>query len=106
MTLRDPGVKAASAGLPLRRRDFLALGSLAALAPLARSTAFAQDTADAAPRRQEAAAVLPLSIGYLEGSELLTNLRKLAPDLRVLTVVRRGQTFTAERRAAAGGPDP
>jgi hypothetical protein len=97
--LRYPGAKAASTGLPLRRRDFLALGSLAALAPLARSTAFAQGIADAAPRRQQAAAVLPLSIGYLEGSELLTNLRKLAPDLRVLTVVRRGQTFTAERRA-------
>jgi len=41
---------------------------------------------------------LPLSLGYLEGSELLSNLRKLDPDLRVLTVERRGNTFTAGRR--------
>ncbi|HEV3460377.1 MAG TPA: hypothetical protein VHG32_27860 [Thermoanaerobaculia bacterium] len=94
-------------GGALRRRDFLAIGSLAALTPLlpraaagssltgeaaAPATAGAGGTAPAAIR------TLPLSIGYLEGSELLSNLRKLQPDLTVLTVQRRGSTFTAGRR--------
>jgi hypothetical protein len=115
----DPGANAPPAGLPLRRREFLALGSLAALgrlaplAPLAHASTLAEGLTDGpataeagagaglAPAAVAAAAapVLPLSIGYLEGSEQLENLRQLAPDLRVLTVVRRGQTFTAERRA-------
>jgi hypothetical protein len=105
---RDPGVNAEPAGLPLRRRDFLALGSLAALAPLApvaRATTLAEGAAMAAvgPGQAVAAAaatqVLPLSIGYLEGSDQLQDLHHLAPDLRVLTVVRRGYTYTAARRA-------
>jgi hypothetical protein len=111
LTSRHPGGKVAAGGSTLRRRDFLALGSLAALAPLARRTALAEAapweqaaqasaaTAAAAEGIAAAAQVLPLSIGYIEGSELLNDLRHLAPDLRVLTVVRRGQTFTAERRA-------
>ncbi|HLX10769.1 MAG TPA: hypothetical protein VKY89_23170 [Thermoanaerobaculia bacterium] len=107
MTLRDDG--AAGRG-PLRRRDFLALGSLAALtpvvAPLFAPRAAAGATLDAAAPAAAAAAGtqadaaiqrLPLSVGYLEGSELLENLRKLPPDLTVLTVRRRGGTFTTGR---------
>ena len=101
---------------PLRRRDFLALGSAAALTPMVApwfarpagattladpSTGPAADGA-AAERRSghPPAPPLPLSIGYLEGSELLENLRKLQPDLHVLTVERRGGTFTAGRHIA------
>lgn len=98
---------------PLRRRDFLALGSAAALTPVltpwfarpAGATTLSgalTDPADATVdegRRgvPPAAQPRPLSIGYLEGSELLHNLRKLQPDLQVLTVERRGSTFTAGR---------
>jgi hypothetical protein len=115
---------------PLRRRDFLALGSVAALTPVVAPwfarpagattlagalTGPAEAGADAerlsgghppAPVSQP----LPLSVGYLEGSELLHNLRKLQPDLQVLTVERRGSTFTAGRhiqpshRYPAGDP--
>ena len=110
---------------PLRRRDFLALGSVAALTPVvapwfarpAGATALAgaltgpaDAGATAAEERRGAAPPLPLSVGYLEGSELLHNLRKLQPDLQVLTVERRGSTFTAGRhiqpshRYPAGDP--
>jgi hypothetical protein len=89
----------------LRRRDFLALGSLAALTPLLPRAASGSTLADAVTAPAEAGtaaaaapAVLPLSVGYLEGSELLSNLRKLQPDLTVLTVQRRGSTFTSGRR--------
>jgi hypothetical protein len=112
---RDP-MTACDDGAPrpgrLRRRDFLALGSAAALTPVmapwfARSagaaTLPAALTGDAAPGAagraggHPAVQVLPLSVGYLEGSELLQNLRKLQPDLQVLTVQRRGGTFTPGR---------
>lgn len=114
---------------PLRRRDFLALGSVAALTPVvapwfarpAGATTLAGPLTGpaegAAAERLSgghppapAAPPLPLSIGYLEGSELLENLRKLQPDLQVLTVERRGGTFTAGRhiqpshRYPAGDP--
>jgi len=99
---------------PLRRRDFLALGSAAALTPMvapwfarpAGATTLAgpltgpADAEAAAEGRRgvpPAAQPRPLSVGYLEGSELLANLRKLQPDLQVLTVERRGSTFTAGR---------
>jgi hypothetical protein len=92
-------------GSVLRRRDFLALGSLAALTPLltraaSASTLTGPETApaEAGTAAKAAPAVLPLSVGYLEGSELLSNLRKLQPDLTVLTVDRRGSTYTAGRR--------
>jgi hypothetical protein len=96
----------------LRRRDFLAWGSLAALAPLtpwmnraAAAAAITGGSAEAAAAggpegaggAAPAAQALQLSAGYLEGSEQLENLRKLRPDLRVLTVTRRGNTFQAER---------
>jgi hypothetical protein len=89
----------------LRRRDFLALGSLGALATWAPYLTFggreARAEALAEPAAAAAAAAeqpLPLSLGYLEGSEELQNLRKLPPDLRTLVVNRRGQTFVADRR--------
>ena len=103
----------------LRRRDFLALGSIGMLAPwlpgglraasaetLEGPAAAAAGSAAtvaggsrvAAGSTAAGARVLPLSLGYLEGSEEIDNLRKLPPDLRTLTVVRRGQTFVAERR--------
>jgi|GEM_PF-1256609 len=111
MTAHDDGAPRPG---PLRRRDFLALGSVAALTPVmapwfARSAGAATlpgpltgpADAGAAPQGQPAGnpamQVLPLSVGYLEGSELLQNLRKLQPDLQVLTVQRRGGTFTAGR---------
>jgi hypothetical protein len=100
---------------PLRRRDFLALGSVAALTPvvgpwlaarpagaatLTDALAGAADATPAAQARRRGhppAPALPMSIGYLEGSELLENLRKLQPDLTVLTVRRRGGTFSPGR---------
>ncbi|HVR07664.1 MAG TPA: hypothetical protein VMW75_06405 [Thermoanaerobaculia bacterium] len=97
---------AAPRGGALRRRDFLALGSLAALTPLVPRAAAAAGLAGPATAPAAAGAggnlapaiqTLPLSVGYLEGSELLSNLRKLQPDLTVLTVRRRGGTFTAGR---------
>ena len=92
---------------PLRRRDFLALGSLAALTPVmpamferaAGASELAGAAAQPAPERRPAPQpILPLSVGYLDGSEQLENLRKLAPDLTALTVVRRGNVFTTGRR--------
>jgi hypothetical protein len=96
--MKAPGDADASVP-PLRRRDFLALGSVAALAPW---MAWGSGRAAAAETSAEAAgaalgATLPLSIGYLEGSDELSNLRRLASDLAVLAVVRRGNTFTLGR---------
>jgi hypothetical protein len=101
---RDESGKA----MRLRRRDFLSLLALAPLAPcmerLAEATTFA-GAGDTAPDGGATAATTagiqyrPLSIGYLEGSEDLDNLAKLAPNLRVLTVVRRGATYTAGRHS-------
>src|SRR6202035_703815 len=94
MTLHNAGPGLAR----LRRRDFLALGSLAALTPLLPRAAHGSALPDALAAPAAQARPLPLSVGYLEGSELLSNLRKLQPDLTVLTVQRRGGTFTAGRR--------
>jgi hypothetical protein len=104
----------AGPGAPaLRRRDFLALGSIAALAPLTPllDRAAAATNLSAAPvappagpagegqaaHQPGASPKLPFSIGYLEGSQELSNLRKLDGDLRLLTVVRRSNTFTIGR---------
>ncbi len=110
---------------PLRRRDFLALGSAAALTPMvapwfarpAGATTLAEASADPADAAAEgrrgappAAQPRPLSVGYLDGSELLENPRKLQPDLQVLSVERRGSTFNPGRhiqpshRYPAGDP--
>jgi hypothetical protein len=109
---------------PLRRRDFLALGSAAALTPmvapwfarpagattLAEAEAEAEAAAEGRRGAPPAAQPRPLSVGYLEGSELLQNLRKLQPDLQVLTVERRGSTYDPGRhiqpshRYPAGDP--
>jgi hypothetical protein len=102
----------------LRRRDFLALGSLAALAPLApffdraahaagasvltgagdeAGGSLASSAGIGAAGQAAQAAALPMSVGYLEGSDGIENLRKLPPDLAVLMVTRRGGTFAAGR---------
>jgi hypothetical protein len=96
----------------LRRRDFLAWGSLAALAPFtpwvnraasaAALTALDDGSAESAVQGSSPAGVAPsparaLSTGYLEGSQDLENLRKLAPDLRILTITRRGNTLQEGR---------
>jgi hypothetical protein len=111
---RVNSIKNPSEPLPaLRRRDFLTWGSLAALAPwtpwIDRAAAAAPNAlgapgtlasaAGAAPSMQtsQTTPAMQLSAGYLEGSEQLANLRRLPPDLRVLTVNRRGNTFQAGR---------
>ncbi len=93
----------------LRRRDFLAWGSLAALAPFtpwvnrAASAAALDDgggesaVQESAPAGVAASPARALSAGYLEGSQDLENLRKLAPDLRILTITRRGNTLQEGR---------
>lgn len=76
------------------RREFLAMGSLLAVAPW-----FERLAAAAPEAASEAAAVQkPASLGYLEGSDLIGNLRSLPSDLRKLTVTSRGGTYTAGRR--------
>lgn len=64
------------AGLPLRRREFLALGSAGVASLCFGDLAWAQDSVSA-----EAAARL-LPVGYLEGSENLSNLRHLPLQVR------------------------
>jgi hypothetical protein len=101
----------------LRRRDFLALGSLAVLAPLgpwSTRAAAAMPGAGAMPGDAEGDAAqtspaiqrMPLSLGYLEGSDELENLRKLPRDLSLLTVTRRGQTFLAARHVVPANELP
>jgi hypothetical protein len=99
-----------SSALRLRRRDFITLCALAPLAPCVERWAGAEPLAGAADPTDPASVAataaagravkaqsLPLSIGYLEGSEQIQNLSKLAPDLRLLTVGRRGDTLIEER---------
>ncbi len=99
----------------LRRRDFLTLCALAPLAPGLERWAGAQpppgeagaepaanpaDSAGASAMsatRAAKAQARPLSIGYLEGSEQIQNLSKMAPDLRLLTVTRHGDVLTGAR---------
>jgi hypothetical protein len=57
-------------GSLLRRRDFLALGSAGLLAPFFKNLAWAESLS-------MAEAVLPMPVGYLEGSESLRNLHRL-----------------------------
>jgi hypothetical protein len=68
-----------SDSLPLlRRRDFLALGSLSALAPLFSNLAWAEPLASAAA----ATTIQPMSVGYVDGSEELRDLKRLPRALR------------------------
>ncbi len=60
----------------LRRRDFLALGSAALLSPWLASAAWAEELLGAE------VGVLPATLGYLEGSDLLANLRRLPRAVR------------------------
>ncbi|HVT19490.1 MAG TPA: hypothetical protein VHQ90_25335 [Thermoanaerobaculia bacterium] len=90
----------------LRRRDFLVAGSFLAAVPFLGRAAVAANLSERAgsqpagslPTAAAAAATLPVSMGYLDGSQEIHNLRRLSADLRVLTVIRRGNTFSAGRR--------
>ncbi|MDP9120713.1 MAG: hypothetical protein M3O15_04990 [Acidobacteriota bacterium] len=99
--MNQPDSRTAGAA-SLRRRDFLALSSMLTLSGLAPFASLLESPAAAAPAPAAGAAKAPqkspLSVGYLAGSEQLADLRRLPRDLRVLTVTRRGQTLTSERR--------
>jgi hypothetical protein len=70
----------AAARTGLRRRDFLALGSVLAAAPFMERVAAAAALAGA-PAAAAAAPPRPISVGYLEGSDGVRNLRHLAAYL-------------------------
>jgi len=77
----------------LRRRDFLALGSAGLLMPLFGNLAWAESlTADAT-----GVATLPMSVGYIEGSEEL-------PDLKRLPRMIRRPVPVAQEQANAASP--
>jgi hypothetical protein len=75
----------------LRRRDFLALSSLAAVTPLLEPFAAAGELLANATSPSSK----PLSIGYLEGSQFLSGLSRLAASLPRATVIRQGDTLTS-----------
>jgi hypothetical protein len=60
----------------LRRRDFLALGSAGLLAPLFGNLAWAESLAT------PAAQAMPMSVGYIEGSEAYKNFKRLPRKVR------------------------
>ena len=70
----------------LRRRDFLALGSAGLLMPLFGNLAWAEPLAAAA-----AAAVQPMSVGYIDGSEEYRNLKWLPRKIRRPMVKAEGE---------------
>jgi hypothetical protein len=59
----------------LRRRDFLALGSAGLLSPLFGNIAWAESLAPAAQ-------VMPMSVGYIEGSEAYKSFKRLPRKVR------------------------
>ncbi len=61
----------------LRRRDFLALGSAGLLASWFGNLAWAEGLASSVP-----IAVLPMPVGFVEGSEALGNLRRVPRKIR------------------------
>ncbi len=61
----------------LNRRSFLALGSAGLLAPLFPHLAWAEGLAGST-----VAAVLPMPVGFVEGSEMLPNLRRVPRKIR------------------------
>jgi len=73
----------------LRRRDFLAWGSAGLLLPLVGDLAWAQGNE---------AAVRPLSTGYIEGSEIFRDLRRLPRK------VRRPLSVATEKETAEASP--
>jgi len=75
----------------LRRRDFLALGSAGLLAPLFGDLAWAAPLARAATAPQP----MPMSLGYIDGSEGFKNFRRLPRK------VRRPAAFSEEEAAAS-----
>lgn len=77
MSRHEVGLDSMSSERPLlRRRDFLALGAVGLLSPLATGEAWAQAASGSG------AAVRPLSVGYIDGSEELLNLRRLPRKIR------------------------
>jgi hypothetical protein len=80
--------------LSLRRRDFLALGSVGLLMPLFGNLAWAEPLAASAAT---AVAVQPMSVGYIDGSEELRNLKWLPRAIRRPAAV-------VEREAAQASP--
>jgi len=73
--------------LSLRRRDLLTLGSAGLLIPLFSNLAWAEPLASAAA----GVAVLPMSVGYIEGSEELADLKRLPRIVRRPTQVDKEQ---------------
>jgi hypothetical protein len=86
----------------MRRRDFLALGSALAAAPLVERAAAAAALAKAVAKP----AARPISVGYLEGSAYLKDLRHLAAELRLLTITRQGDTLMEGRRVVPANTLP
>jgi hypothetical protein len=80
-------------GTLLRRRDFLALGSAGLLVPFFKDFAWAEGLATAE-------AVLPMPVGYLEGSESLRNLHRLPRKLL------RPALAVQQEEKTAGEPSP
>jgi hypothetical protein len=109
----------------LSRRDLLALGPLLAAtpwleraaaaaalagapAPLTATVPTVQAPATAATAGVAAAAtpVRPISVGYLEGSDGVPDLRRLAPDLSLTTVGRREDVLVPSRRVVPAAALP
>lgn len=63
----------------LRRRDFLTLGSAGLLAPLFGNLAWAEPLAAAAER---SAQTVPMSVGYIDGSEEYRSFKRLPRKIR------------------------
>src|SRR6185295_16749044 len=61
----------------LDRRGFLTLGSVGLLAPLIPHLAWAEGLAASVP-----VAVLPMPVGFVEGSEAIPNLRRVPRKIR------------------------
>jgi hypothetical protein len=78
----------------LRRRDFLALGSAGLLMPLFSNLAWAEPLAAAAAA---GVATLPMSVGYIDGSEELHDLKRLPRAIQRPAAV-------VEREEAAASP--
>lgn len=78
----------------LRRRDFLALGSAGLLAPFFKNVAWAESLA-------AAETVLPMPVGYIDGSEELRDLHRLPRKL-----LRPALAAQQELEESASGPSP
>ncbi len=86
--MKIPDGAAADPPSLLRRRDFLALGSAGLLMPLFGNLAWAESMAAPA---SAAIAVQTMSVGYVEGSEELSNLKRLPRSVRRPAAVAEGE---------------